>query len=451
MKKLSMIFSFPLKAFGFLCLLLLFLSCSGESEKSGNTRRPITPPDEPSCTSGVGDGLSVENPIIICNYDELNNIRNDLNENNQLNKHYALGRDIDAKPSWSQGSQGCVPYNEVKDIDSSNPCSGWIPLPEIGPESSFDGQGYKISYLYIHSDQYGVGMFSSYTYYEDIDSSRVIIKNLHLRSIRVSSTQTQNPPFGVPESPGAGGIIGILSVEEDVVRGLLGGEIEGCSVYGKLTSPRNTGGIIGVLRSGTLVNSYANVTVEGQVSGGLVGLNYGHIYNSHSKGSILTSGGAGGVSGNTGSDEDTGCIYYSYSKASISSQGTGNRALGSVTGLLAGSCLNSSYGVGAVSSGHDHRGGLIGELLEPQLSRNNFWDIETTGQLSSPTDSSVSSTGLTTEQMKSGCEDGQVTTPDICNLGEAFYFESGSYPKIKKCIICDGDNSTFSDELVGGQ
>ena len=113
------------------------------------------------CVPGVGDGLSAGNPIIICSYNDLNNIRDDANSSGEITKHYALGYDIDATPSWSAHSSeaNCTAY-DGQNIATSTPCSGFVPLPKL-KEVSFDGKGYTISNLYIHAGEDKVGLFSS--------------------------------------------------------------------------------------------------------------------------------------------------------------------------------------------------------------------------------------------------------------------------------------------------
>ena len=47
-----------------------------------------------------------------------------------LETHYALGADIDASPSWSEGAAGCGAYDGT-DIATTSPCAGWVPLPRL--------------------------------------------------------------------------------------------------------------------------------------------------------------------------------------------------------------------------------------------------------------------------------------------------------------------------------
>ena len=111
-----------------------------------------------NCTPGGGNGANAESPIIICSYENLNSMRNDLTGGN-IAKHYALGGDIDARSSWDDHSSAaaCTPYDGTT-IAASTPCAGFTPLPPLG--ASFDGKGYSISNLYIYSGAVSVGLFS---------------------------------------------------------------------------------------------------------------------------------------------------------------------------------------------------------------------------------------------------------------------------------------------------
>ena len=101
--------------------------------------------------NGGGNGSSAEAPIIICTYENLNNMRNDLTGGNIV-KHYALGGDIDARSSWDDHSSvtSCTPYDGTTIASSGTPCSGFVALPAL--RASFDGKGYAISNLYIHKE-----------------------------------------------------------------------------------------------------------------------------------------------------------------------------------------------------------------------------------------------------------------------------------------------------------
>ena len=62
-------------------------------------------------------------------------------------------------------------------------------------------------------------------------------------------------------------------------------------------------------------------------------------------------------------------------------------------------------------------------------------------------------TGLGTENIKVACGEG--ATNGICALGNAFVYEQGAYPKLKKCVgyCSDSDPSSHvhGADLLGGQ
>ena len=120
--------------FVILCGIFLSTACGEKSSKGTENANSGHVSEEcqlgaaaTSCTPGVGDGLSSENPIVICDYAGLKNIQSGLN------KHYVLGRDIDARASWSEGEdingQPCTPYDGNKTTELTEDfCSGMTPL-----------------------------------------------------------------------------------------------------------------------------------------------------------------------------------------------------------------------------------------------------------------------------------------------------------------------------------
>ena len=229
-------------------------------------------------------------------------MRNNLTDGNIV-KHYALGGDIDARSSWDDHSSAaaCTPYDGTTIAPSGTPCSGFAPLPRL--KVSFDGKGYAISNLYIYSGVQNVGLFSVAGVTE-----ASIIKNLHLKSIRVHSTKTS----GIPKTGGMiGALVNHIAISES-------------SVTGKISGSGIVGGMIGYTGNSSLVvkNSYTDVTVRGtQFVGGITGsLQHNcRISSSHSRGSVTRTGtGYGGAGGLTGGLSAEAVTYNSYSHASVS-------------------------------------------------------------------------------------------------------------------------------------
>ena len=259
----------------------------------------------------------------------------------------------------------------------------------------------------------------------------MVIKNLHLKSIRVHGTRTGNEIH----------VGGMTGSGRNITR------IEGSSVEGKISG---LGGLVGGIVGGvatyriTIQNSYADVTVTGtRHVGGIVGkIQGGAIFNSHVRGSVTRTGsGHGGAGGIAGQLEQGGQIYNSYSHASVS----GVSRVGSLVGDTSSSAfLVNSYGTGSVG-GSGTKKGISGAVSSSTLT-NNFWDTETTGQAADTSQGA----GLPTASMKVACA--QSSTTGICALGSAFVFTQGSYPKIKKCTSgCDTGSPTLSNDLVIGQ
>ena len=180
--------------------------------------------------------------------------------------------------------------------------------------------------------------------------------------------------------------------------------IDNCSVTGKISGQIYVGGLVGNNNSGHVSNSYGNVTIEGGITGALVGYNAMRIISCHASGSVTgigpvnhwgvgSAGGLVGTSyGDSTSSEDG--IFNSYANAVVSGEGP----LGALVGEAASSHISNSYGVGKViSNGGGNVGGLIGRVDtfdDPSELNDNFWDKNTTEQSeSSQSDGSRSESG----------------------------------------------------------
>ena len=374
-------------------------------------------------------GTSAENPIIICDYSGFKAIATQ-----GLDKHYKLGKDIDAQASWSEGAEDCGAYNGT-DIATESPCRGMSQLGDFA--GSLDGDGHIIKRLYMHNRG---GLFHSMR-------SDTVIKNVHLRELRVVDTHPSNSSY----TAGFVDLLGGFSV--NLV-------FDSCSVQGKVFGNGTVGGLLGGVDSSRnhtikIYNSYADVEVRGKIAGGLIGF-YGltgtWIVSSYARGSAEGYGSVWSLVGGLLGSGSGVTIRNSYAAVAVS-QGT-NR--GSVVGNLSGtSTISKSYGVGPVSGTDANSGGLLGTVGShdgPVHLAHAFWDKETTGQTHSyGEDGNPTETGaLTTAQMQVACA--AEATTGICALGDGFIFTAGAYPKVKKCIgACDTDHPVFGTELVGGQ
>ncbi len=146
------------------------------------------------------------------------------------------------------------------------------------------------------------------------------------------------------------------------------------------------GGIAGQFR-GSIVN---NAVIKGQIigkarwTGGLIGLNAGLIAHSYSSGIVnVTVQTVGGLVG-----DNQGNILNSYSTADVS----GSLRAGGLVGRHSLGTISYCYSTGLVT-GTSECGGLVG--IGGSNSTTCFWDIETSGMLTSS-----GGTGKTTAEMK---------------------------------------------------
>jgi len=290
----------------------------------------------PAVPEFAGGSGTKEDPYLVANADQLNNVRN------HLDKHFLLIDDID--------------------LSGYNSGEGWEP---IGSKTnnftgSFNGDGHTISNLYIYLEgqwnaRIPVGLFR-YTG----EGSEIL--NLTLENTNVTGCYY------------AGGLVGYNS-----------GNITNVHVNGNITGEWDTGGLTGI-NNGTITNSaftgcvtgtdtieygewtgglagynlgtitgcWANATVvsEDNFIGGLVGENNkGTITESYSCGAVTGVNSVGGLVGN---NSDEGIITACYSTGTVN----GDREVGGLVGASSGE-ITACYSAGAVN-GNWEVGGLVG-------------------------------------------------------------------------------------------
>ena len=269
------------------------------------------------------------------------------------------------------------------------------------------------------------------------ETNNATIKNLHLRSVRVKNTGNAT-----------GALAGRASGQYNRIL------FDNCSVTGEIAGNNYIGGLFGeTSQTGfIIVNSYADITVQGNdYVGGLVGRGYPYISNSYAKGEVTGSSYVGGLVG-----EDL-YIFIRRSYANVAVTLSGYRG-GGLAGHSQDSKVYNSYSVGAVGGSVSSIGGVVGFIQDGDSTGdtfvvNSFWDTQTSGQSTSAISYSQSASttgGLTTAQMQVACTAG--STAGICALGGGFYFQSGHYPVLKRCLSnCHLNNSVHSERPVGGQ
>jgi hypothetical protein len=224
------------------------------------------------------------------------------------------------------------------------------------------------------------------------------------------------------------------------VGGLVGsnhGPVRYSYVTGSVAGEQDVGGLVGS-NYDTIRNSYATNAVAGEWNaGGLVGSNYGAVRDSYSAGSMTGNYYAGGlVGGNNGTVSNsysTGSVTGNYYVGGLTGSNSGSVTISYSTGSVTGSSIvsslvgingrdgtvSNSYSAGS-ATGHYYVAGLaavnfgtvnnsysaanvtgqeyVGGLLAVNWGGNassSFWDIETSGQVSS-----AGGTGKTTAEMQ---------------------------------------------------
>ena len=204
----------------------------------------------------------------------------------------------------------------------------------------------------------------------------------------------QNKSGLVSNSYATGNVSGTSSVG-----GLVGwidyGRVINSYATGTVSGVTEVGGLVGLVGfdygGGLISNSYATGSVIGSTSdvGGLVGYNnYGKISNSYAIGNVS---GASYVGGLVGLNSNSSNVSNSYAAGNVS----GAAGVGGLVGYNNYSTISSSYAMGNVNGSMGDVGGLIGFNNGYNTASNCFWDITTTGQLTS-----AGGLGMTTGQMQ---------------------------------------------------
>ena len=305
------------------------------------------------------DGNDLHFDVMISDWHDLNDVRNDLEGN------YELTNDLD---------ENSLGYDVFVNTEG-----GWDPIGDDDDRfvGTFDGNGYNIRDLYINRpDQEKVGLFG-------VIGEGGLVENL--------------------------GLVDIDIMGEDRVGGLVGdnqgGEVVNSYSTGKVSGFIAVGGLAGYNRNIIdMSNSQASVSGDTNVIGGLVGVNFrAEILNSYATGEVTTKGfSIGGLVGNNyqsliSNSYATGNVYggrynvgglvgYNYATSLRSATVNDSYATGSVegdnrVGGLVG--LNNeqgevefSYATGLVDC-DDRFGGFVG--VNEGLVSDSFYDRETTG------------------------------------------------------------------------
>ncbi len=175
-----------------------------------------------------------------------------------------------------------------------------------------------------------------------------------------------------------------------LVSNIANGRTEITNVYAKgtVTGGSSTGGLVGYIdnsATGTIISdSYAEVNVTGSMSGGLVGvMNTGTIRNSYASGNVTsTSSYGGGLVGNL----SNATIENSFASGNVS---TRNGTVGGLAGKVSNSTITGSYASGVVTGGK----GFIASTAGSNTFSGNVYNNATA-------DTSGAATGISLDEIK---------------------------------------------------
>ena len=350
----------------------------------------------------------------------------------ELDKHFVLMADIDLFDY--EGME----FNIIgKDWD--NPFNG-----------IFDGNGFRImNFTYDAPDEAYVGLFAHIGQDGVLENLALVDVNIigkeyvgslaSVNSGTVTNCYVSGKIVGSGQEyySGVGGLVGsndeYASLNEcystatitgtEKVGGLVGyngyaANITSCHATGSVSGDYVVGGLVGYNDFGVITSCYATGPVDGiGAVGGLVGSSDGDIIACYASGDV---NGAMWIGGLLGSND--GVLTDCYATGSVSGD--------YVVGGLAGEdryfgVITTCYATGSVS-GFEFSGGLVGNKKNYYGSlpaTNCFWDIQTTGQITSAGGTGKSTTEMKTQTTFTGAVWDFDTVWTIC--------EGTNYPRLQ--------------------
>lgn len=216
-------------------------------------------------------------------------------------------------------------------INQFSPTEGWQSIGREGSETVyFNGDGHKITGLWINSTRENTGLFSCFY-------------NGYIKNLTVEVAEGKQVKGGA----NTGIIIGKL----------MNGAIENCKVTGTMSNGTPVGGVVGLLDGGSMTHCEANVTInatEANASiGALAGESKGAISQCFAYGALTATGNNSYVGGLVGKNMSSGSLTDCYSHNTISSSycaaGIVAYNYGSVDKCMAtGNISSQNFGAGIV-------------------------------------------------------------------------------------------------------
>jgi hypothetical protein len=211
---------------------------------------------------------------------------------------------------------------------------------------SLTGLGHTISKLTINANaRAAAGLFGTL-------SSGATLRDIRLQGLSLTNTQ----------GSATGGLVGALD----------GGLIVNAHVGGTISGGAQQGGLVGLAASGSISRSSSSANIlaaqnSSQTNGGLVGYSAVNISSSHATGDVSTFAGlAGGLVGAQGGKQ----IVDSYATGNVQASSSSSAVGGLAGSVEVGATISRSYALGSVS-GSNKLGGLAGANYGSVTS--SFW------------------------------------------------------------------------------
>ena len=309
-------------------------------------------------------GDEANNPIFISTAAELDAVRDGLD------KYYKLSNDIDLTSYLASGGAGYAKWATA----------GWLPIGPISDPftGGFDGNGHKITGLWIDRNTSNVGLFGA------AYNTTIVNLGVEIAAAGVTGSDRTGGLLGYQLNGSIEGcyVTGNVSGNSTEVGGLLGyqsgGDIKNCYTTGNVSSSASSvGGLVGYIASGSISNCYVTGDVSSLASfvGGLVGYqNSGNIEGCYATGNVISNSiDVGGLVGHITSGSISNC--YATGNVSSSTSDAGGLVGYQVTGNI-----TNCYATGNASAVNSNAGGFIG-----YQASGNIANCFATGRVSSPT------------------------------------------------------------------
>jgi hypothetical protein len=387
------------------------------------------------------------NPYIITNVEELQAM------DAERDAHYKLGNDIDASDTqyWNNGS-------------------GFKPVATYSNrfEGSLDGDGKTISNLYVNNESKILqGLFNTISPGGKVHDFNMIDVDITgygytgaLAGVNTGTVRDITIQGDIDGAYYVGGAIGIadgypggtpdygyngidenssvkrVSTNVDIIHNntIAGGVVgygsggpyfdlsaEG-TIFSNYTGYGGIGGTIGYGENGAQIRrNQADVDINATANsetGGLVGfLDVGHVKNGFATGNVIGDTNVGGLVGTN--DNAGGNIEQAYAQGDV----TGNQHVGGLVGENEDYAdIHFAYATGNVT-GNTETGGVIGRYVGPGPVEGMYWDVNTTGQDTSPTNNA---TGLATPEMQGSSAEGNMSELDFTSNWQT----TSGYPEL---------------------